>query len=86
MRLDDEWKTTFMTEDGFYEWLVIPFGPFNAPNTFMRLMNYIFKSFIEKFEVVYFDDILVYSKGEEQHLDNLYEVLSTLKTKNFLLT
>jgi hypothetical protein len=72
-------KTACKTEYGLYEWLVMPFGLTNAPSTFMRLMNHALRAFLGRFVVVYFDDILVFSKSLDKHIEHLHCVLPVLR-------
>jgi hypothetical protein len=64
-------KTAFSTRYGLYEYLVMSFGPTNAPTYFMYLMNFVFMTELDKFVVVFIDDILIYSKNEEEHAEHL---------------
>ena len=81
VRIKDEdiSKTAFRTRYGHYEFTMVPFGLTNAPTVFMCLMNGVFKDYLDKFVIVFLDDILVYSKTEEEHEQHLRMVLQVLR-------
>jgi hypothetical protein len=72
-------KTAFISRYGLYEYMVISFGLTNAPGYFMSLMNMVFMEYLDKFVVVFIDDILVCSRSEEEHEEQLRLVLQMLR-------
>jgi hypothetical protein len=79
IRPSDVPKTTFITKYGMYEFTVMSFGLTNAPDFFMYLMNSVFMDYLDKFVVVFIDNILIYSQSEEEHVDHLRKVLQWLR-------
>jgi hypothetical protein len=71
-------KTTFVSRYGLYDFTVMSFGLTNAPAYFMYMMNKVFMDYLDKFVMVFIDDILVYSRSEEEHEGHLHLVLQKL--------
>jgi hypothetical protein len=81
VRIKDEdiSKNFFKTRFGHYEFIVVPFGFSNSPVVFMCLMNGVFQEYLDKFVIVFLDEILVYSKTKEEHEHHLRMVLQVLR-------
>ncbi|GBG85393.1 hypothetical protein CBR_g40035 [Chara braunii] len=83
IRLEDQHKTAFQTRYSMYEFEVMPFSLCNAPGTFQHAMNRIFHDYLDKFVIVYLDDILIFSRTSEEHVGHLDKVLSLLRRHKF---
>ncbi|MGB2685899.1 MAG: pol polyprotein, partial [Olleya sp.] len=81
----EEWKTAFRTRYGLFEYTVMPFGLTNAPASMQRLMNNTLHEYLDVFVIVYLDDILIYSKSEQEHVKHVKMVFEKLSQRNLLL-
>ncbi len=78
IREGDEWKTAFSTTSGHYEYLVMPFGLSNSPSVFQAYINDVFRDMLNRWVIVYIDDILVFSDSLDNHIQHVRAVLQRL--------
>ncbi|GBG64695.1 hypothetical protein CBR_g46238 [Chara braunii] len=83
IRQEDRYKTAFKTRYGHFEWLVMPFGLTNAPTTFQVAMTTEFRHMLDQFVLIYLDDILVYSRSLDEHVEHLCTVLERLRQAKY---
>jgi hypothetical protein len=81
----EEWKTAFRTKFGHFEYLVMPFGLTNAPASFQRFINEVLQEYLHSFVIAYLDDILIFSKEKEEHVQHVSKVLKKLQEANIKL-
>ena len=83
LRDEDKAKTAFTTRQGHFQWKVMPMGLCNAPATFQSMMNELLKEHLDKRAMVYLDDVIIYSKSQEQHVDDVKTILKILDDGGF---
>jgi hypothetical protein len=85
MKKGEEWKTAFRTRYGYYEYTVMLFGLTNAPATCQALVNNVLREHLDIFVIAYLDDILIYSRSEEEHRKHVRTVLKLLQQHSLLV-